>query len=324
MVKSFHGRLYFNLSQLRHVTRIAGAAFADALRSLGHSEHIRPEDEIATRAPLPEVLRAVPDFLRLALYDLRAEHILREHEAATGNTLVRLAASDPRTLSDRDVWTTLQWWLRIAPDSLKAVLVMSSVLFRETALRKACHAVGFPYETLVYPQLAAGQRSVSTQQAIDLVALAASARHERPAMSYLLANDGTFTDFRTALAGTAFLERFNHFLDVYGHRGRYESDWALPRLHENPAPALFAIRGNVQGRPTDLQAVADRQEADAAGAWRGFEARLTPWQRWTLLPRVRALDLFDQRKSIQCRVWPHARKNQILITATLQRRKIGP
>ena len=84
MVKSFHGRLYFNLSQLRHVTRIAGAAFADALRSLGHSEQIRPEDEIATRAPLRELLRVVPDFLRLAFYDLRAEHILREHEAATG------------------------------------------------------------------------------------------------------------------------------------------------------------------------------------------------------------------------------------------------
>ena len=165
---------------------------------------------------------------------------------------------------------------------------MSSVLFRETALRRACHAVGFPYEKLVYPQLAAGQRSVSTQQAIDLVALAASARHESPAMAYLLANDGTFVDFRTALAGTAFLERFNRFLDVYGHRGRYESDWALPRLHEDPAPALFAIRGNLPGRPTDLRALADRQEADAAGAWRGFEARLTSWQRWTVLPRVRA------------------------------------
>ena len=54
-------------------------------------------------------------------------------------------------------------------------------------------------------------------------------------MAYLLKNDGTFSDFRTALAGTSFLEKLDRFLDEYGHRGRYESDWALPRMHENPA-----------------------------------------------------------------------------------------
>ena len=34
--------------------------------------------------------------------------------------------------------------------------------------------------------------------------------------------------------------------------------------------------------------MARRQQADAAAAWREFEARLTAWQRWTLLPRVRS------------------------------------
>jgi pyruvate,water dikinase len=52
---------------------------------------------------------------------------------------------------------------------------------------------------------------------------------------------------------------------------------------------LFAIQQQLQGRPADLKAVAERQEADAAGAWRGFEARLTLWQRWTLLPQVRSM-----------------------------------
>ena len=64
---------------------------------------------------------------------------------------------------------------------------------------------------------------------------------EAAAMTYLLKNDGTFTDFRTALAGTMFLDRFERFLERYGHRGRYESDWALPRLplvrSRFPAPA---------------------------------------------------------------------------------------
>jgi phosphohistidine swiveling domain-containing protein len=288
MVKSFHGRLYFNLSQLRHVTTTVGAAFADTLRSMGHSEQIHPEDEVATRPKLRNLLPALPDILKLAFYDLRAGHIFREHEAMTANVLARLAAVDPQTLSDRDIWATFQWWLDLAPDSMTAVFVMSSVQFREDFLRKACRTAGFPYDRLVYPQLAAGQRSVSTQQAIDLVELAAGARHDAATVTYLLNNDGTFADFRTALAGTMFLDRFEAFLDRYGHRGRYESDWALPRLHENPAPALFAVRGHLQGERQDSKAFADRQEADAAAAWRAYEARLTRWQKWTLLPRVRS------------------------------------
>jgi len=288
IVTSFHGRMYFNLSQLRHVIRLAGAPPADMLRSLGHSEQIRPEDEIATRPPLRDVLRALPDFLRLAVNDLRAAHVFRDHEARTEQALARLAAVDPRTLSDHDISATFQWWLAIAPDSLKAVFVMSSVHFREDFLRKACVTVGFSYDRLVYPQLAAGERSVSTQQAVDLVALANVAGHEAATMAYLLKNDGSFADYRTVLEGTMFLERFERFLERYGHRGRYESDWAIPRLHENPAPALFAIREQLRDRPQDMRAVAERHAADAAAAWRAFEAKLTRWQRWTLLPRMRS------------------------------------
>jgi pyruvate,water dikinase len=36
-----------------------------------------------------------------------------------------------------------------------------------------------------------------------------------------------------------------------------------------------------------MDAIARRREAEAAAAWREFEARLTVWQRWTLLPRSR-------------------------------------
>jgi rifampicin phosphotransferase len=166
---------------------------------------------------------------------------------------------------------------------------MSGVMIREQFVRAACEKVGFSYDRLVYPQFAAGERTVSTQQAVDLVALADVARHDPAAKSYLLINDGTFTDFRAALAGTMFLDRFERFLEKYGHRGRYESDWAIPRLGENPAPALFAIREQMQGKPQDQKAMAERQEAEAAAAWRAFSAKMTRWQRWTLLPRVRSM-----------------------------------
>jgi pyruvate,water dikinase len=287
IVKAFHGRLYFNLDQLRRVTRTVGAAAADMLRSLGHPEQIRPEDEVAPWPPLRDVLPALPDLLRIGFNDLRAGRLLRRHEQRTEEILAELAV-DPASLSDRDIAETFRRWLAIAPAAMQVVFTMSAVQFREDFIRKACKAVGFSFDDLVYPQLAAGRRSVSTQQAVDLVALATSARHEAAARTYLLANDGTFADFRTALAGTAFLDRFDQFLATYGHRGQYESDWSIPRLHENPAPLLFAIREQLKSPPQNMKALAERQEAAAAAAWRKFEARLSLWQKWMLLPGVRS------------------------------------
>jgi phosphohistidine swiveling domain-containing protein len=289
MFKAFRGRMYMNLSQMRRVVSLIGAPAADLLRSLGHPEQIQPQDEIATRAPLREILRCLPDFIRVVSHDVRVAHVLERHETRTRDTIARVSKIDPATLSDREVWGTIERWIEVGPETMQPVFVLSGAMSRETVIRKICNRVGFPYEKLVYPQLAAGARSVSTQQAIDLVASASAARHEPAVTTYLLRNDGTFSDFRQALAGTAFLDRFDRFLDRYGHRGRYESDWAIPRLHEHPAPALFAIREQLRGTSPDLKAVAERQTADAAAAWRGFEARLTWWQKLTVLPMVRAL-----------------------------------
>ena len=72
VLKSFGGRLYFNLSQLRHVCRMGGYAPAAMLRSLGHSEAISAEDEIAVRPPVVEFVLRLPDFARLAARHMRA------------------------------------------------------------------------------------------------------------------------------------------------------------------------------------------------------------------------------------------------------------
>jgi len=289
MFKVFNGRMYMNLSQMRRVATLIMAPAADMLRSLGHPEQIRPEDEIPTRAPLREILRCLPDFIRVGSYDVGIERVLRKHEARIREMCGRFSSVDPRTLSDRELMDAIDQWVESAPEAIQPVFVMSGVLARETAVRKLCNRVGFSYDRLVYPQLAAGARSVSTQQAFDLVALATAARHDTAAMAYLVNNDGTFSDFRSALAGTSFLEALDRFLDEYGHRGRYESDWALPRMHENPAAVLFAIREQLHARTQDPKAISDRQTADANAAWRAFEAHLTWWQRWTILPQARAL-----------------------------------
>ena len=45
IVKAFHGRLYFNLTQLRRVCAVGNMAPAMMLRSMGHAEAIDPSDE---------------------------------------------------------------------------------------------------------------------------------------------------------------------------------------------------------------------------------------------------------------------------------------
>jgi pyruvate,water dikinase len=287
IIKAFYGRPYFNLSQLRHVTDSVGAAFANTLRSLGHPEQIHPDDDVAPKPSLKRFLRVVPDIVRLTGYDLRMARIFHDHQARARQVEERLTQVNPSTLSDKEIWATLQQWLDRAPEAIPPVFVMSSVQAREDVIRKACARVGFSYEALTYPNLAAGARSVSTQQAFDLIALANVARGETRSREYLRRNDGTFADFRTALADTKFLTEFEQFLSRYGHRGRYESDWSIPRLREQPAPVLFAIREQLDAPPQDPVLLSQRQAAEARLAWQQFEARLTPWQRWTLLPRVR-------------------------------------
>jgi Pyruvate phosphate dikinase, AMP/ATP-binding domain len=163
IVKAFHGRLYFNLAQLRHVTETVGAAFADTLRSLGHPEQIRAEDEIARRPRLRQVLRAAPDVARLIWRDINIRRIFERNEQSADAAVARLQGVDPRMLSDEEIWATFEWWQTLIPDTLTAVFIMSAVQRREDILRTICRRVGFPYDRLVFPQLAAGERSVSSQ-----------------------------------------------------------------------------------------------------------------------------------------------------------------
>jgi pyruvate,water dikinase len=286
VIKAFHGRLYLNLSQLRHVVACVGVPFAGTLRSLGHPEQIHPGDELARRPPLMRLLRVVPDIVRLARYDLGMVRVFRAHQARTERALMRLTSRAPDGLSDQDIWATIAWWVDSALQAIPPVFVMSNVQAREDIIRKACERVGTTYDALAYPNLAAGPRSVSSQQAFDLARLAAIARDEPHAAAYFHRDRAGFDDLRVALAGTTFLAEFDAFMTRYGHRGRYESDWSIPRLREDSTPVLFAIRAQMDA-PQDVDGMIARQAADAAAAWRAFEARLTAWQRWTLLPRVR-------------------------------------
>ena len=68
---------------------------------------------------------------------------------------------------------------------------------------------------------------------------------------------------RASLGGTRFLREFERFLDDYGHRGLYESDWALPRYREDPSPLIQAIRMHLEDTH-EAQAPRADQDVEAA------------------------------------------------------------
>jgi rifampicin phosphotransferase len=280
MVKPFFGRLYFNLSQFRHMCLVTRTPPAQMLRSVGHAGRISPEDEEAPRPPVATVLAAVPDFARLLIRHARAEPLVHRTEARIAAVGAALSARDPRTLADDEVWRTLTAWDRTGAEWLDVVLLLAGVGIFERSLRKICGRAGFPFERLLYSYLAAGERSVSAQQAFDLVELAGVARKDP-----------------LGLKGAEFAAALARFLQRYGHRGLYETDWALPRYAEDPSPILDAVRLHL-GAPTPsagaveapaLSGVEGRLAAEAAEAIVEFEHGVSGIRRWTMLPRARWL-----------------------------------
>jgi len=255
---------------------------------MGHADTIEPADEKAAPLTLGKLLPVLPDLLRVIWRHARAKRIIRAHETRTRRDLTRLAAENTHAHSDRELWTLVEDWIREAPDYVQTVLLLGGVMSLESPVRKMCEKVGFGYEHLVYPQLAAGERSVSAQQAFDLVALADTARREPAVVRYLLSGPSGLSEMRRKVHGTEFLREFEKFLETYGHRGMFESDWALPRYTEDPGPILQALRIHLEN-PSEapMAETARRQERESAEAWAAFEKHLSPIQQWTILPRAR-------------------------------------
>lgn len=290
MIKAFYGRPYFNLSQFRHVCRMTGSAPASVMRGMGHEGEIRPEDELVTRPPIASFLRVLPDILRLGWMQLTAGRLVRQEVERVRKDMALINSLDPRAVSDQEIVGFLQKWNDEVAERLSVVFVMSAVTTYEGPLQKICERVGFSYEQLLHTHLATGEKSVSAQQGLDLLTLAQQARSEEHARDYFLENRESFQGFREDLRATEFLRQFELFLQKYGHRGLYESDWSLPRYSEDPSPLLFAIGVHVRAPDCPSpHAIIARQEREATEAWQAFLERLNWWQRLFWLPQVRWL-----------------------------------
>lgn len=314
MAKVFFGRSYFNLSQFRHVSKLSGTPTASFLRAIGHQAEIKPDDEVTSFPALREFLRALPDMFRLAWLQVRVGALLRRELAGIQEELDYLARLDLERFSSE---LANEMWDERPTEHLQVVLALGGVVLYESTLRKICEKVGFPYERLLHAYVAAGEKSVSAQQAFDLLRLANQARGEERVRNYFLNDPQGFEKFREDLRATEFLKEFEAFLDHYGHRGIYESDWALPRYSEDPSPLLFAIREHVQApecpTPESLRTDQDRHARDV---WDEFKAKLSGWQRLTRALPARWL----LRKIKQRYMWRELLRSEMVRAGSAARR----
>ena len=250
MVKSFYGRLYFNLSQLRRVCRAGRRprrrdAAVDGPRRGDPSRATSGGRRVATCQ-----LRALPDFARIVWRHLRAARIVREHEAQDARAA--RPASPVRPASDcrtREIWARHR-----ASGRRSAATTCRRCCCSATccSTRRRCEGLrrGRIPVRAAGVSAAGGGRAVGERAAGVRSRRAGGGRAARAAVARVSAEPARGPrQLRTALRGTAFLAAFERFLEQYGHRGRYEYDWSLPRYHEDPTPLLQAIRAHSRRRP---------------------------------------------------------------------------
>lgn len=295
----FCGRLYFNVDQMRSMCRRSGLAPAAVLRSMGHQDDIRPDDEIARRLRFRELVHVAPDLVRIGHLQVTVGRRVREQIARTQRAVHQLEAEDLAKVSERELWAIVPASDAQLVEDLRVVLLLGGTLTQtEALLRAICTRVGFPYERLVHTHVAAGEKSVSAQQGFDLLRLARIAREEG------------------GMRGARFLGRFEDFISRYGHRGRYESDPAIPRYTEDPAPLLFAIRAHVDAPDCpDPDLMAKRQDDEAARAWTEFESRLNVLQRLILIRGMRWL----LRRAKRLYLWRESCRSEMMRRGAMYR-----
>ena len=120
---------------------------------------------------------------------------------------------------------------------------------------------------------------ISARQIFLMARLAEVARADPKTRSFFVTDAWEPGRYRTELAGSAFLDGFDRYLEEYGHRAIGESDVMSPRFVDNPGSLLDVIRGHLLSKvPSSIEAVQQRQAAARAAAVARIETSLG-W-RW--------------------------------------------
>lgn len=257
------GRMYFNITALRQVTAMFRMPAAAFLRGMGHPGDIHPEDERVGPMPWRAFFRSFPDIARITSIQIRIESILRQTLARAQEHLQRHFSGNPQDDVDETIVRKFEENERLIPKTIETVLALAGVTTYEARAREAIERTGFDGNELIQAWMAGGTKSVSGQQAFDLLELAATAGREGG-----------------HLESAHFRRSFDAFLRKYGHRGNYETDWSLPRYADDPSPLIDAIRMHVDsGVVPDPQAMQAAADARRDAVWKRYAETVPQWQR---------------------------------------------
>jgi pyruvate,water dikinase len=291
MIRAIGGRPYFNLTRFRRLARASLIPPGIFMKAMGHADGIRPEDMSLKLPPLGEFLRGLPTLGRVVADQVLLRGKVKQLAMFAKTWVHEIKKVPMEDRSDEQLIALMEDFFDSAQAPLRSAFTSGSMIQWQLVLEMICQRVGFPYERLVNSQLAVGEKTVSSQQAFDLLRVAHIGRGDERVRAYFETQAEEDPDFRLwgrVLRGSLFKRELHAFLDDYGHRGTHESDWSLPRYSEDPTPILFAVARLVTGpdtpRPEQIEA---RLRAEADTVWREFRAAVPSTWRELLLPFVR-------------------------------------
>ena len=279
VVRFIQGRPYFNLSLIARWMGEFGFPMAHFTRALGHD--LEPAG--FPRAParlVPAFLRSPWKMLRLGFLQAATPRRLQRFFRQAQAEAERLDLLDLAGLTDArlvDIFressrysTEFIFHLQLAFNRVSGILFLVDTLIPDKLDKEA----------FLGAVLAAGEKSISVKQGMDLIRLSLDARKDPRISRYLREANGDFGSFNQALDGTEFGEKFRAYLAEYGHRGVHESDPAMPVYSEDPGFLLRTLATLVSDpNLPDPEATQRMQEETASKAWVDLKRRLTPFGR---------------------------------------------
>jgi rifampicin phosphotransferase len=262
-----HGRVYFECATLQWEAFDAFDVAPKAYNQLlgGHQPEIAVP-QATVKQHMVRAWRSVRFLLGCIRPRMRAKSLFARVHRRTTEQLQKPAPGDNAALA-RELHHQVSV-IRTADDLWILQAAGSALFILLDLLEKYFPGEG---QSLTASLLTGGEPSVTAAQAYELMRLAGIASSDPTALAWLSSVDRVGTQWRHLPATSPFRQAFAGFLQVYGHRGVYESYLRNPRWREVPDYVLDNIV-NLIG--SDLARLRERQKEIAARAGRRLKRAL--------------------------------------------------
>lgn len=323
-LKLIYGRPYLNLTLARRLLAQSGLSPDGMLWVIGHTELSgtpRPSHSIDWR----QMLKTRRPIIKLLLNGFQVRARLSRFEYLVDEVRNSLSTTDWAKASPASMLSSFRLRTQLDSQVAEADFVLTAAAVAAySALAQILGPLTSDVEQLAREAISTNVTTVGAQQGRMLLDLARSARADDQIRNYLSDPDRNFSDYRQALAGTAFLAAFDDFMAQYGQSATFEADPGWPRYGEDPLALLATVAQMTKAKTLpDQREVSDEvgdNEHDAERTSGGYEkkdiqqpVRLLPWRDWStklIIKRLRHLatkraqlrNLYGQSMN-DCRTW---------------------